>query len=59
VLEPSAASCSLRESCHGEAANFRDDRAEPAMAKAFFETGEDRFLLSWFDIDHPIRCKPG
>jgi hypothetical protein len=59
VPEPSAASCSLREAVMERRATSATTAPSPRWPKAFFETGEDRFLVSWFDIDHPIRCKPG
>jgi DNA-binding response OmpR family regulator len=37
------------------AADFRDDGSELGVAQCFFEAGEDRLLVSRFDIDHPVR----
>jgi hypothetical protein len=29
------------------------------VVQGFFETSEDRFLVSCFDINHPVRCESG
>jgi len=46
-------------SCHGEMGNFPDDRPQLWVAQSFFETREDRLLVSRFHIDHPVRREPG
>jgi hypothetical protein len=42
---------------HGEVGNFRNDRAELAVAQGFLETGKDGFVISCFDINDPVRRK--
>ncbi len=44
---------------HGQAGEFGDDGAQPAMPKPFLETGEDGRLVASLDIDHPAGGQPG
>jgi hypothetical protein len=39
--------------------NFPDDRPQLGVAQSFFETREDRLLVSRFHIDRPVRREPG
>ena len=37
--------------CHGQPRHFGDDGAETAVPQAFLETGQQRLVVTGFDID--------
>lgn len=40
---------------HGQARDFTDDRAQPAMPDAFFHAGENCLVVAGLDIDDAVR----
>ena len=57
---PSPFGCELKApgSCHGEAGEFADHSAKPAVAKSLFHAGEHGLVVARLDIDHPVRDEP-